>query len=566
MNQVIMLGRPDSMDTAELLLGDKAVSTCHYTLLPLGREQAASLIDAELDSYELDGLPYTVHRNHAEPFARLRDIVLSDLAQGLGVPELLSDSSRWNLVRDFLGYPPVSMSIARRLAVVNPKAELERLGDQEETQSGIARGKLLASILEQILDREAKKVADQVGQILGIPAGSPQLRTIYTRGEQVLRILQYASQSPLELAPPQSLTPSQRATYEEQIELFVPDHPFLVGRMFANVVFSDYVRAYLATDPDISRLHGTHVEALLNGTASAGPFFVYFLHGLTVQYRGWGSIVERDVDQAIKSFVASSSSRPFFYYVHRKASATLRLTATGILGNDDSLLFEVSKPDGILELTGPLSSGLVITNSYVILSSVGDVLELGPYFGVSAQEIQLRCRRMVVSSGQERTPGSVFFIAGDLEMSSTATVSSTPTDALRVTTPERRHPWSAYWAELEAQSVGDPARVNYFVFALRRILTSFKGGAGSDPSQHKDFMDRIIVGNDDALVLAWDALIETGLVEMRSSAYYLSLSRLAPFGVSYVALTSPDFAKALSVIVEHLATIPAVAKFLQEAD
>ncbi len=151
-------------------------------------------------------------------------------------------------------------------------------------------------------------------------------------------------------------------------------------------------------------------------------------------------------------------------------------------------------------------------------------------------------------------------------MSSTATVSSTPTDALRVTTPERRHPWSAYWAELEAQSVGDPARVNYFVFALRRILTSFKGGAGSDPSQHKDFMDRIIVGNDDALVLAWDALIETGLVEMRSSAYYLSLSRLAPFGVSYVALTSPDFAKALSVIVEHLATIPAVAKFLQEAD
>lgn len=97
------------------------------------------------------------------------------------------------------------------------------------------------------------------------------------------------------------LMPNERVVYEEHIESFLLDHPFLAGELFANVVFSDYARAWASSSP-LKDLYGGSREQFLGSLPKVGPFFAHFVHSLSSNNDDLGSVSEDLVNDVLHSF------------------------------------------------------------------------------------------------------------------------------------------------------------------------------------------------------------------------------------------------------------------------
>jgi hypothetical protein len=188
--QIVVFGRPDSMETAYLAFTEAQISVNYLSIEPLTYTQASELIDFTLDRKVSEGRPYEVHRTHPTPMADLRSAVFLDIAKALGAAESSVDKY-WPQVEGFLGYPPVLLVLAERLAVENPAAEKSKLEAQTTSQSiRRARGELLQEIIEGILDREQQKFSRQIAPALGFDWDDPRIGVLYEREEQCLRVLE----------------------------------------------------------------------------------------------------------------------------------------------------------------------------------------------------------------------------------------------------------------------------------------------------------------------------------------------------------------------------------------
>ena len=65
---------------------------------------------------------------------------------------------------------------------------------------------------------------------------------LYTQDEQCARVLNYTLESTNGLESP--LPRGFADQYEESLRTFLPEHPFLAGRKFANVVFKEFIYAW----------------------------------------------------------------------------------------------------------------------------------------------------------------------------------------------------------------------------------------------------------------------------------------------------------------------------------
>jgi hypothetical protein len=172
--QIIIFGRREAAETSFLVFDDNNVNAIMTAIAPLTHEQSNELIDLELSGKTIGSRPYDVHKTHPVPFGELRDSLFREIAVALGAADSDGDEY-WNEVGDFLGYPPVLLVFAERLAVDNPSAELA----QTRVVSGepprhVNYGDLLKKIVEGILDREKQKVRNQLSQALSFTASDPR--------------------------------------------------------------------------------------------------------------------------------------------------------------------------------------------------------------------------------------------------------------------------------------------------------------------------------------------------------------------------------------------------------
>ena len=165
----------------------------------------------------------------------------------------------------FWGYPPVLMVVANRLAVSNPSTEARDIWTEDLGH----RGEILQIVVETIMQREADKVRKHVAPALGWDADDPRVGSLYQIEEQALRITAYLIRETPPALSPITVPDADRAAYEDQIATFVPDHPFLRERKPANVVFSDYLRAYIVHSamPDV---HGIDIHRVRNAFSDIG--------------------------------------------------------------------------------------------------------------------------------------------------------------------------------------------------------------------------------------------------------------------------------------------------------
>jgi hypothetical protein len=548
-SQVILLGRPDSISGASTVLVENRISVVETVLEPLDFESASRLIGNSLDR-----TGYVSHRTFVSPFIELLEYVFTDLGRAL-VGSGKSISQVWAEAGMFLGYPPVILAIARRLAVPNPHQELEKLREEGAT-SAMTRGGLLRQICEEILDREQVKVQQKVAGALGLQESDPKVAILYTREEQLVRLLDRSMAGNMMVIPPEALTPSEKERYEDLVSNFVVDHPFLIDRRYSSVVFSDYLRAFVSTSETIAAFGPSRAE-LVGSSPEVGPFLSHFIHALCGVVGDDVAVVSEDaVDGLLRSFQVEDSPGRLAAFVESDGIAHLLLAYGDGLASPTGpiklLAFKVEDLSGVLEVTTPISHTSIITDAGLVIRSRSGVCEIGPSVILLSSEIELSGDRLFVIPPQAGEYG-VTISFESVTHGPTMSISSPRPDALAVISQSRAHPWGQYVSEMPSgTSVVSSERLREGVIQVRRILTAFGRAQGESPARNKEMIDRLVVGASQTAQEIFSGLVSLGIIIEDGSLYRLDLDELADFGVSYGVLKGSQFGVALAPLVERI--------------
>jgi hypothetical protein len=551
-SQVLIFGRRDTLETAYLVLDEFGLTPSQAVVAPLSYEQSCLLVEGMLDTLEVNGRPFNTHRVHQVPFGEFRDRTLLDMARALG-----NDSptirDAWDDSGEFLGYPPVILVLARYLQVDNPAAAVTGVSSPGGGNP-VARGDLLLEVVNGILDRESEKVRLQMAPALHLNEADPKLSVVYTREEQVLRLLGFLADMALDVALPATLANGERAVYEEQVGGFLPDHPFLDGRTVANVVFEDYLQAFVVTAPTQGLALNTAVHKL---RLSVGPFFAHFVSAMSESGSGDVALVAEDVvDRLIKSYESSSNDPAPFVYSFSPRGATLVLSEDAASSEklDSALVFLVERPSGILLLTSPVSRGLVVCpEGGVSVTSSTDEVILGPEFILLCEDLQLDGKRLsILSSPLSKfnlgpAGGVHLIVKNSVEHDPELRIHAQPADTLSISWKNPSYQWRPFVASVEPtlDNTVDSQKSWQVMFGLRRLLSAFHSSAANDPSLYHEYLHRFAVGSNPIFSASLEGLIELNVIRREGTLYRLNLERLAGYGINYAALRGSNFAKVL---------------------
>lgn len=562
-NQVVMLGRRDATETTLLALMELGLTPPLYQVAPLSQSQASDLISLTLDrKITSSGTFYTVHRRHPQPFAELRDALFADLARALE-PDVDIEAGYWDRVADFLGYPPVVTALAERLAVDNPAAALEELLATPRSDKPVLRGVLLRTVLEHIMQRESTKVRDRVGEALAIRESDPERLTFYDTDEQAARLLKLTGTAGVSIEQPAVLAEHERARYEDLIESFVADHPFVSSGAFANVVFSDYIRAW-SISSTIGALYTVSRTEFFASLPKTGPFFAHFLHALSMDATEFGAIPEDIVDDAIHSFALGAESGHAIY-VHQKEDAVLLLHDNEEVrdGVPAGLGFIVQELSGVLVLSSPLARILCVTENGVVLRGTSGNLDFGPEVSIVAEAVSIEADT-VTALGDKRNEVSTLnmITAQTVEHPGDIRVSAVPPTALAISWENAWHQWKPYAKDFAFHRPVPNSVATQVLLCLRRVLTSFKSSVRDSPSVSADKMDRVLVGTNPIFIATLSALVRMQLVVREGNIYRVNLEALATYGVSWTNLRGDDPVDSLRTVLAAVISQPELEKFL----
>jgi hypothetical protein len=559
--QLVMLGRHDAMDITAAALALRELVPVEMTLTPLTKSQAEMLVDATLDTFTENGRPYSVHRTHPQPFARLRDAVFTDIAIALGVQSGEAPEQFWPEVADFLGYPPVLLVLSRRLAVDNPAADMESLRFTVGPSVTRARGDLLLQIVEAILDREADKVRTLLCTPLKIALEDPRLQLLYTREEQALRVLEQVTGIGVSVYVPASLTPIERPIYESLLSSFVPDHPFVAGQAFATVVFADYVRAFVSTAP-LGQMAGRTRDEILAACPPVGPFFAHFVHAVT-QDGSLGRIPESLIGDTVHSHYIGPALNPGMILTYNEGKATLLLTEEPGDVQSLTLIYNLTDVSGVAVVPGPLSRAVIAGDLGIVFAPVGEQLHLGPGVVVAVAEIEISAREVTIA-GNATGEAAVLMTAGRVEHDPRIRVNAHPPEMLSVYWPEMWHQWKPYRLDGGLPADNIPVHTWWQVaLGLRRIMLAFHSSVADEPSVYVEKLDRFGVGANRVFRATLEGLIALQIVRREGSLYRLKLDALGRYGVSYASINGADFVTKLTPLSRAICTTPGMASVLK---
>ncbi|MBF4583130.1 ATP-binding protein [Curtobacterium sp. VKM Ac-2865] len=547
--QVILLGRTDSISITEIALSVADKSFVSTRLAPLGRVAASQFMQSMLDRTH-----YSVHREQPEPFIRLCEAMLASLAAALLGAEVSRASleRHWSETDSFVGYPPVLKALSERLAVKNPQAELSKLEALPDLQERRQRGDILRGIVEDILDREASKVQASVGDSLALAPLDSLRKTLYGREEQAARLLHMSGVENVVLDRPAHLDHSDRSRYEELIEGFVADHPFIRDAAFANEVFSDYLRAWAISSPQ-SGIDTSDRPGFLASLPRVGPFFAIFLEALLPA--GEPALIPEDlVDDAIRSnAIGSVRSRALYTHIEGKG-ARLQLFDEDEQVAAAEVVFEIEEPLGVLVLRAPLTRISIVSQYGVILrSGTNGQIDYGPDALIVASELQIDGSSFQILASNDASTFSGIIVRENVEHGKDLRVISHSSGGFMASWPNAWHQWKEYAPSSVPAAQAVPRSLGaQVVISVRKLLLSFHGSSVDAPAVSADKVDRVLIGGNGVAQTVRDVLVELGVIKRSGAQYYLDLQVLGERGLSWGALSSNDPYTALTPFCEKI--------------
>ena len=234
----ILLGRTNAIELAALHFESKGVPTITYQIEPFTIQQAEEFINSNLR--EEPGIDI-----FSRPYQELRGYIIKSIG---GFFKDRQDVKKSQYER-FIGYAPVLLSIAEFLR--KNKGNFQRvLSDFQKDQ---LRGTtLIISIVEGILRRDKEmKIQPQLieEKLLGRDEAFKKKarQKAYDFDEQCARVLYRCIGRPYTYP----VTGDERFDFEynQGVERWIDEHPFLADKKIANTVFEGYILSRLISKP-----------------------------------------------------------------------------------------------------------------------------------------------------------------------------------------------------------------------------------------------------------------------------------------------------------------------------
>jgi hypothetical protein len=224
------------------------------------------------------------------------------------------------------------------------------------------------------------------------------------------------------------------------------------------------------------------------------------------------------------------------------------------------LTFRISNMSGVLELTSPISKGIIVTAHGVVLKARFGDIELGPDLLIIADSIEFVGKKVVATAGS-RQEASVMLVARTGGHDSQLEVKSYPQEALAVYWEDPWVQFRPYIQRAPRIPAVDPAKSMQVLVGLRRILRSFHQGA-SGPTIYGEMLDRLVVGENRIFGAVLNALQRIGVVKLQGSSYGLVLEKMGEYKISWAAINGPEFSSALKLLLDRIYSDEEVAALI----
>ncbi len=431
MPTIVLLARSETAEWVQLSFEDADVPLAMYKISYFDREQANAFIELRLDARSKQD--HGLHRQQSEPFRKARSALFNSIYQLLDVTEEVAWSD--SRVRDFLGYAPVLEAFSEYLGHQNYAVLEKEL--QDKVTSSSDPWLFLDGILRRILDRESNKLRTQVRPALEAQAariGWTAWGKLYTQDEQCARVLSYTLESTNGM---ESLLPRELADeYEESLKTFLPEHPFLAGRKFANVVFKEFVYAWGITRGGQQQTAALRSQMLKRDT----PFLPSQLFGRFVVADHENVPVEGpDLGPLYESLLA----RPGRVSFSLSASEDGPHAELWINGEYINVVFEILDTGDGIHFWRRLSDASIDFEGTIRLGLEGQRFVLGPGVAITCGSFETACVGLDVDVTEDVWIEASEYLSAvhpmDLNIRNEASG-----QALTIAWPHVGHPWAAF--------------------------------------------------------------------------------------------------------------------------
>ncbi len=460
---VVLLARSDTADWVHLLFEEANVPLARYQIEYFEKSQAVSFIEKRLDyRRSRKGPPF--HRQQRGPFSEALSLLLGLVYQLFDVPE--EDAWDDSRVKNFLGYAPVLEALTDYVDVSNYMNLIQELRDN----AGAARDpwQFLADIVSRLLLREQDKVQEAVKAQLETAArqsGWSEWRRLYATEEQCSRVLGQVLRVPVD--PLGRLLPTPvAAQYEDALTTILPQHPFLSGKGFANVVFKEFIYAWGVTHggaPLLEWLRG----ALRDRHEPFLPSELFSRFIVNVEGNGPPVVDGQDFGVVYESFLSRAKEVELTLL-----QAEDRIQASVTLGGETDSEIEVDVLDtgAGVHFWRRLSNGDVEVRGAVRLGLPGQRFLLGPSTDLICGQLSVGCEDLEVNAAGTVSLRASSYVPGPQNLN--LRVRSPSGGRLAVLWPEMGHPWVSFRAsETEGPfELAQTAKGN----ALRKLIMMFR--------------------------------------------------------------------------------------------
>jgi len=465
----VLLGRAIAAEEAYLYLGSNGFDACLLEIQFFSEDQAKAYIEGKLPIVAgRDPSLASAYATHTQTFRDLAHAARKKLIAAAGC-----DQSR------FSGYAPVLDAICEFTLGAdshNPKAKLAELNSTSPIE-------LIHDIITSILLREQGKLRAQFSEHHP-DATESVLNALYTPDAQLGHVAAtlFEAQAP---PPPPLPNGVFQATYQEMVERFAPEHPFLSSaRVASNPVFAAHLVAWALRRSDHAEV--ARKAVLARPTMMSGIFFELYeramlgaehplmpLADVGILYQALnsqivpGQRVQLEIMGQENGAAGPAALEVSFEILERIDPETGEAPAGQTWGPF------ASTADTLLELRSPFSNIYIDAPIHVQLGD-GIVQQIAAPAAFSVEGLMLSAKQVLVVSGNpdgSTDIPAVSLIAAEASCESVQTV--TVKDAsLTVSWPgAKAHPWNSYAVDVVPAA---DENVDFMRRRLRNILTAFR--------------------------------------------------------------------------------------------
>jgi hypothetical protein len=529
----VLLGRTQTIEECWIYLADKKISTGLVSIEPFGVEAARKYIDE---------FSRGLTSPHSAQYAEVRDDILAKLTLAFSAGSTAAEDT----FVSFIGYPPVLDSIVTLLEEQGNYHKMKAhfsSRDSSEVEIG-----LLYRIAAFIMERE-KELKVKPSVLIPLVADLPQdikeamLNAAFEPLEQCIRVVAYSLERHVSLQ--RISDPLINERYEKQLQSWLPEHPFINGRNFRNVVFEAVAVASLVAseDPEAVELGLAYLDS-----HKYNYHFVFFLHQLcghrkvpiACLHALLGSALEfisTDADVATRVESNEALSQSTGTEVTKNVETEIEI----LMGPDGeksrTFMFHSEILEGVpVRLCRRLSSSFILLPCEVVISGSQEIEFAAPVV-ISAKKIALHAPAMVVRASTKQAEEKFVLLEASQVESTIGALQINGAD-FGLTVADRAsltYPLVQY--ALSVKAFPDDSLLKEKYLRLRRILVQFRSHSRGTMARFRPKIENERVAGNEVGQAILQRLLSDGILTVESRFYFLEPKNVDKhLGISWLDL------------------------------